>query len=56
MNRARIEALWLKHPTLTIVQVRRATGAPWVTVKYVHAQLVAAGKLQRPQRDFLRAV
>ena len=57
MNRARIEALWAKRPSLTIEQVRRATGAPDSAVRRVYAQLLATGRLLRPKhaaRDFLR--
>lgn len=56
MNRARIEALWQTNPRLTQEQVRRATGAPSAVVKRVQQLLVAAGKLDRPRRDYLRTV
>jgi len=58
MNRARIEALWVKNPSLTIREVVRLTGARWSLVKSMHAQLVAAGKLAKARRppEFLRAV
>jgi hypothetical protein len=50
VNRPRIEALWLSRPTLTIEQVRRATGAPSAVVRHVRAQLIAAGRLRAAQR------
>lgn len=60
MKRELIEALWRKNPALTIEQVRRATGAPSSTVRYVFGQLRAAGKLapikNRSERDLLKAV
>lgn len=59
MKRALIEALWAKNPSLSIEQVRRATGAPSATVRHVYTQLLAAGRLHRKfheQRDHLRAV
>jgi hypothetical protein len=61
LNRARIEALWLANPKLTLEQVRRATGAPSATVRHVYREMLAAGTLVRERhgeakRDFLRAV
>lgn len=48
MNRARIEQLWRKHPELTQEQVRKATGAPKATVRFVYARLVQRQVLRRP--------
>jgi Fic family protein len=60
VKRALIEAVWKRNPAATIEQVRRATGAPSSTVRFVFGQLRAAGKLapikNRAERDLLKAV
>jgi hypothetical protein len=48
LNRERIEALWSSNPKLTQRDVQRITGAPKMVVRFVYAQLVARGALQRP--------
>jgi DNA-binding IclR family transcriptional regulator len=54
--REAIEQVYQRNPSATLADVRRETGAPQATVRTVRSRLVAAGRLDRDQRDFLRAV
>jgi hypothetical protein len=50
--RPTIIAFYMRNPTATQEQCRRATGAPKATVRHVYASLVRGGQLrQRPQVD-----